>query len=392
MIRSTEIKSNPVQTLEKLRAVRSNYKTMTPLALSLLIVLGSSFILNAQPILYPPVIDPNGPKIVFDETTFDFQTVKQGDTIHHDFRFTNKGKSPLLITDVGMSCGCQNAHYSKEPIAPGKTGVIEAWLITTGKMGPQDKTYVVHSNSTTGDIVLHVMGTVGFYRTGDHGPIITFKQARFNFDSIVNNASVEHRFTFINTGDQPLLVSSADQGEPWYPDYTKEPIAPGDSGFVTIHYAAVGKHGPFWKSVTVKSNALNGDVCASISGYVRPDPNGPKIQFDTMTFNYDTIVQGSIIYQEFRFRNVGKQPLVISSVVNGDGGMYPDYYPKEPIAPGHMGIIRMKFNSVGKLGHQEKAIFVDSNAINGQAILHWSGTVIASKPLDSDSIPVPLKR
>lgn len=227
-------------------------------------------------------------------------------------------------------------------------------------------------------------------------PIIKFDSTTYYFDTVYQSSTVDHEFRFTNKGKTPLIISNATGSSgSIVPSYTKEPIAPGQTGIIHVVFNTTGRLGPQDKCVTVTSNASEPTIVLHIKGIVAlppPDPNGPKIQFDTMAFDYDTIMQGAIIYQKFRFRNIGKQPLVISSVVNGDGGMYPDYYPKEPVAPGQTGVIRMKFNSVGKLGHQGKAIFVDSNAINGQVILRWSGTVIASKAMVADSISVPLKR
>ena len=42
------------------------------------------------------------------------------------FEFTNKGKEPVIISNVSTSCGCTVADYSKKPI-----GVDEKSVITT---------------------------------------------------------------------------------------------------------------------------------------------------------------------------------------------------------------------------------------------------------------------
>jgi hypothetical protein len=40
--------------------------------------------------------------------------------------FTNTGSTPLVISNVRGSCGCTVTDYTKEPIAPGKTGNVKA--------------------------------------------------------------------------------------------------------------------------------------------------------------------------------------------------------------------------------------------------------------------------
>ncbi len=39
------------------------------------------------------------------------------------YEFVNKGKKPVIITNVKTSCGCTSKSYSKEPIQPGKKGL-----------------------------------------------------------------------------------------------------------------------------------------------------------------------------------------------------------------------------------------------------------------------------
>ena len=64
--------------------------------------------------------------IEFESTTLDFGDVKPDqDILKGTFVFKNVGKSPLVILQVLTSCGCTVATYTKEPVAPGKTGKIE---------------------------------------------------------------------------------------------------------------------------------------------------------------------------------------------------------------------------------------------------------------------------
>ena len=64
------------------------------------------------------------PSVHFEETTFDFGTVKNTEVKHHDFRVTNTGTGVLLITEVKPGCGCTVAGAWDRQIAPGKTGTI----------------------------------------------------------------------------------------------------------------------------------------------------------------------------------------------------------------------------------------------------------------------------
>jgi hypothetical protein len=86
------------------------------------------------------------PVISFDDITYNFGTIKSGETVTHEYKFTNKGKSDLLIRKVVASCGCTAVNSSEQVIAPGKTGVIKASFDSAGKTGQQNKTITVISN------------------------------------------------------------------------------------------------------------------------------------------------------------------------------------------------------------------------------------------------------
>jgi hypothetical protein len=62
----------------------------------------------------------------FDTQIIDFGKVKQSVPAKGTFVITNIGKTPLIIEQANPTCGCTISDYTKEPIAIGKTGVINA--------------------------------------------------------------------------------------------------------------------------------------------------------------------------------------------------------------------------------------------------------------------------
>ncbi|RYD52263.1 MAG: DUF1573 domain-containing protein [Sphingobacteriales bacterium] len=87
------------------------------------------------------------PKFKFAEEVHDFGSVKEGPQAEHVFAFKNTGKSPLIIQNVSASCGCTTPEWSKEPIAPGKSGKITVRYNTQGRVGPIDKAVYIQSNA-----------------------------------------------------------------------------------------------------------------------------------------------------------------------------------------------------------------------------------------------------
>lgn len=102
----------------------------------------------------------NGPQIQFEEMKYDFGSIKTGDVVEHTFKFKNVGTQPLIISNIGVSCGCTTPAWTKEPIMPGKTGTITAKFNSAGKMGMQNKVLTVESNSAGGNAMVALVGNV----------------------------------------------------------------------------------------------------------------------------------------------------------------------------------------------------------------------------------------
>ncbi len=102
----------------------------------------------------------NAPDFKFEVEEYNFGKIKQGESATYEFKFKNTGKEPLLISEAHGSCGCTVPIWPKEPIAKGKEGVIKVTFNSAGKMGIQDKTVTLSSNSKTPTKVIHMKGEV----------------------------------------------------------------------------------------------------------------------------------------------------------------------------------------------------------------------------------------
>jgi len=96
--------------------------------------------------------------MVFKADSHDFGTIQEGPAAEFEFQFTNTGNEPLVIQKAQASCGCTTPHYSKDPVLPGKDGVVMASYNTNGRPGPFTKTITITSNA--GTKVVTIKGTV----------------------------------------------------------------------------------------------------------------------------------------------------------------------------------------------------------------------------------------
>ncbi|WP_238808339.1 DUF1573 domain-containing protein [Emticicia aquatica] len=96
----------------------------------------------------------NAPILEFDEEVFDFGVLTEGDTVQHDFKFKNVGKSALQITDVQVQCGCTVASKPEYPVGVGQSAKISVRFNSTGKVGTNKKFVTIYSNANPTQTVL----------------------------------------------------------------------------------------------------------------------------------------------------------------------------------------------------------------------------------------------
>ena len=85
------------------------------------------------------------------------------------------------------------------------------------------------------------------------------------------------------------------------------------------------------------------------------------VQMIDSVYNFGTAAEGEKIAYNFRFKNTGKKPLIVTNTSASCGCTVPEK-PEKPILPGETAFIKVVFNSMGKVGHNEKTITVTSNA------------------------------
>lgn len=98
--------------------------------------------------------------MTFQNTEYDFGEIIQGEKITYAYKFENTGNAPLIITSVGSSCGCTIPKWSKEPIAPGESGVIDVVFDSDDKSGVQSKDITILSNAVPNTMVIRLTGEV----------------------------------------------------------------------------------------------------------------------------------------------------------------------------------------------------------------------------------------
>lgn len=106
--------------------------------------------------------------------------------------------------------------------------------------------------------------------------------------------------------------------------------------------------------------------------------DAPKVKVEKAIYEFGEITQGQKVSYEFKFKNIGKTPLIITNASATCGCTIPEY-PTAPIKPGEEGSIKVVFDSAGKMGLQDKVVTVTSNANPAFEQLHLVGDVKEKK-------------
>ncbi len=159
---------------------------------------------------------------------------------------------------------------------------------------------------------------------------IEIDQQVFNFGSIEEAKGLaSHVFKITNKGHKPLVISrvTASCGCT-KPEWTKEPIKAGQTGLLKITYNPNGRPGPFYKTITIHSNAEKSRYNLAIKGNVIEKQLTPEftypyaignLKLHTKNILFNNLRQNESIGAKISIKNEGKTSVKL------DFGKIPEY-------------------------------------------------------------------
>jgi hypothetical protein len=95
----------------------------------------------------------------FKEETWNFGKTPLDKAVTHKFIFTNVGNAPIVIDSCKAFCYCTTFEYSKEPVLPGKSGVIKV-AYNADHTGEYSKSVAIFSNAKQSNTWVFVKGNI----------------------------------------------------------------------------------------------------------------------------------------------------------------------------------------------------------------------------------------
>ncbi|MEQ8473194.1 MAG: DUF1573 domain-containing protein [Marinoscillum sp.] len=103
------------------------------------------------------------------------------------------------------------------------------------------------------------------------GPKITFSESTHAFGDIYQGDRVTHTFSYENSGNEALIISDVRTScGCTATNWSREPLAPGESADITVNFNSRGKMGMQNKIVTIMSNAVNSTERIKITANILP--------------------------------------------------------------------------------------------------------------------------
>jgi hypothetical protein len=183
--------------------------------------------------------------IQFQDKTYDFGDVPEMEgPVKYEFTFTNRADRPIKILAVQPSCGCTTPGWTKEPVEPGKTGVIKASFDPKGRPGYFNKSLTIATDFDANPIVLQIKGNV-VDRKSDMGQNdlvvengnLRFRNSSFNVGKVfINKPARVTEFPVYNAGSDTIKLLRVQA--PAYLKVNMSPLPPRGRGVLKISFDA----------------------------------------------------------------------------------------------------------------------------------------------------------
>lgn len=203
---------------------------------------------------------------------------------------------------------------------------------------------------------------------------IKFNEESHDFGKIIEkDGPVTHVFEFTNSYNKPVKILFVKPScGCTTPDWSKEEIQPGKTGFIKAQFNPNGRPGYFTKTLTVTTDAETNPFVLQIKGSVVSDAQKIASSFrstngswrvKSTSLNLGKIyIKNEYVVREFQFMNSGKKTVNYLDKYDGPNYIRVNVEPKT-LQPGETGIIRIGYN--GKLrnayGYQSDNVVIHTD-------------------------------
>lgn len=330
------------------------------------------------------------PKIEFEQTTYEFGKIKEeGGKVTGRFVFTNVGTEDLVLTNVRPGCGCTAANYSKDPVAPGQKGYIEATYNPYNRPGIFNKNIRVTTNepqfsdgSNAAPHMIFIKGEVikrpptefeqaGYTKTTG---MARFFEASVN-KNLMNTEIVQDTFKVRNFWTKPVSYTLDNSRAPFIREVSRsfgQELAPKQEGFIVLEYDATRRadFGQLKDMVLYNTNdsieprkqihyAVN--IKEDFSKLTKKQiKNAPVSGYDNTALEFGEVAKNTNKTMTVKVSNTGKDQLIIRNI-SASSNYFKVTSDITEIPAGGSATITVLYKAPSRLGDQKGTIDVITN-------------------------------
>ncbi|MBN1930915.1 MAG: DUF1573 domain-containing protein [Desulfobacterales bacterium] len=215
----------------------------------------SAVILLAVAVISGCAVTPNtnkraGPALTLDNAVYDFEYAGPTQTIEHEFRFSNTGKSAIAITGLSVCCGCEAklTTTQQEVIPPGQSGTVLVTCTLPRYEGPFEKVITLHTGAPdTESIPLSIKGMI-------KKDVVVIPSSVF-FDTLKKEETSQKRLRVLQMSNHRLSINKVEADPNLYAiEFTRFDNRNHRGYDVTIEFSANVPVGIYSDVITIYTN------------------------------------------------------------------------------------------------------------------------------------------
>lgn len=268
--------------------------------------------------------------VELDKTVHDFGDVITGSgPLTCEFSVKNLSNKAMAIYNVAVSCGCTDAQWTREPIQPGKTGVISVVYNNNDGPYPFDKNLTVYFSNVKKPFVLKLRGVAHEKDVpiGERFPVhlgnLGLKEMEIKGGNVTQGSQKSDVIIVANIGKTPMKLSFEDLSKNLELFVENNPVPAGQTTKLRFNISTDRSHwGKTWYYATPVVNGVKEKPIAiwafskeDFSTWTEAQRAKAAVPiFDTNTFNFGTVKEGEKVEAEFSCKNSGKEDFVVYKI------------------------------------------------------------------------------
>lgn len=265
-----------------------------------------------------------------DKLTHDFGDIElsQG-PVSCTFTVKNISDKPLAIYNVVSSCGCTDVKWTREPIAPGKTGTVSATYSNDEGAYPFEKTLTAYFSGMKQPVILRLKGESHAKKLplsemySVHFGALGMKESEIKVGNLSQGQQKSGEVTIANISSKPMKLSFTKLSPGLKVNVSQASINANTTA--KISYTVTADRSLWGKNYYYATPVVNGKEYSPVafwaftkedfSSLTKEQKNaGPNPSFKTSTFSFNPMKAGAKVQASYDLTNEGKEELVIYKI------------------------------------------------------------------------------